>query len=79
MENEIIKRTDEYYISYNPACFDHGKAETALCVRDSKTMFGTRFYILLGDWRKQYNETSNLDEAMEVFKANKEHIGPTSN
>ena len=44
--NEVIEG-DDFYISYNPYT-DKGK-ETALCN-------GSKFYILLGDYRKQYRK-----------------------
>lgn len=76
MENEVIRR-DGFYISYNPCVFDTHKPETALVVPDAAAMFGSKFYILNGDWREQYNNKT-LDECIEVFHSNVKYKGYSS-
>ncbi len=48
--NEFIEG-DGFWISYNPSTSEG--AETALCKTGKD---GTNFYILLGDYRKQYRK-----------------------
>lgn len=77
--NEILER-DGFHISFHPmpgggiSGFhgDTAEGETAIVT-------GDKFYILNGDYRKQYEEAVTLDEAMEVFKANIEHMSSWSN
>ncbi len=81
MENEVIwSPKKDYYISYNANTFDEGKQETAVCVPDGRKAFGTAFYILYGDWRKEYEEAmkEGLPAVFEVFKGNQDKIGYTS-
>lgn len=70
--NEVLD-AEGFYISYNPRpcffmpCFrsDNGGAETALCDQRDKR---TKFYILNGDFRKQYEKlVPNGFEACKAF------------
>lgn len=62
--NEVI-RGEGYYVSYNPGPWLGESDETAL-VKDDK------FYILNGDWRKEYKEVNGkgFDKAYEIFMGN---------
>lgn len=68
--NYVLQKKN-WYISYNPcpggiiSSFrsDTGGAETAICTKGE-------FYILNGDFRKQYEKVKSLKEAMAIFKKN---------
>lgn len=50
-----ICQADGFFISYNPCIFDTGGEETALVVEsEGGGMFDCHYYILEGDWRKEY-------------------------
>lgn len=79
--NEIL-RGDGFYISYmRPGALQHipwaaseqGQAETALCV-------GDEFYILNGDFRKEYEAAfpGGLKSVLEVYEKNKDQCSPWS-
>lgn len=77
--NSIMQVSDKCWISYNPmlsAPFgmsmlgsDDGMDETALCVGTGE---GTRFYILNGDFREQYEELAEkgVDACMQFYRDN---------
>lgn len=65
--NEVRQNCDEFYISYNASPAHYGSDTTAIVVLDPSM---TKFYILLGDHRKQLEEASTLDKCMEYYKAN---------
>lgn len=61
---------DDFYISFNPSpkplfvgmifeMLDNGP-ETALCINDKESFTGTAFYILDGDFRKDYEKLIQL-------------------
>lgn len=68
----LIMRGDGYYVSFHPGPFgaDDG-AETALYVDGS-------YYILNGDYRKQYMGASTLAECMGIFQDNIANISSWS-
>lgn len=72
MGNFLLYINKEVIISYNPCTrssfFDMfmpsgGKEETALIYKD-------KYYILNGDFRKQYEKCKNITEARKVFQKN---------
>ena len=72
IDNNIIleknKNTNKYfYISYAeaPVMADNQSDETALCVDDE-------FYILNGDYRKQYEPVTTRQEAMDIYNKYKD-------
>lgn len=56
------------------------RPETALCVSSEDTMTGYKYYILYGDWRKEYNTVAHkgLDACLELFNKHLEHVTDTS-
>lgn len=54
MFNEIFYKSDDYYLSYNPACFDTGLPETALVIGDGSKIGGAKYFILMGDHREGF-------------------------
>lgn len=80
-ENYILQGKG-FHISYNPdtshnilTLFRGEGAETALCIGDS-------FYILQGDWRREYEKAfpKGLDSCMRVYEKNKRKFAsPWSN
>lgn len=72
MINEVTTKNG-FYISYNPAPFiGYEGEETALVIND-------KYFILLGDFRKQYKKIKTLKGAISFFKRNKSKIGSWSN
>ena len=69
LPNEVSQNCGEFYISYNASRAYYGSNTTAIVTKDQH---GTRFYILLGDHRKQLEEASTLDKCMEYYKANQD-------
>lgn len=72
--NEVLHR-EGFYISYNPNTYDiPGKKspETALCVDD-------KFYILKGDFRKEYEKVEDYKSSKEIFDKNIKHKSSWSN
>lgn len=65
--NEVRQNCDEFYVSYNASPAHYGSDTTAVVTQGQG---GTKFYILLGDHRKQLEEASTLDKCMEYYKAN---------
>lgn len=68
------KNFENYYVSYNPMNdpwmnaigFTNGTPETALCIDGE-------YYILEGDWREQYDACKTLEEALQLYRDNREH------
>lgn len=52
-ENEVINGKG-FYLSYNPCTSDIGQEETALCFKNSKASLGMDFWVLNGDFRKEF-------------------------
>jgi len=59
------------YVSYNPCPFDTQVPETALYVKGV-------WYILNGDFRKEYEKAGDLEGCLKVFRDNIEHISTWS-
>lgn len=84
--NEVINGRG-FYISYNPAPgagfplfkSDNGDSETALVDENCKVCNGNHFYILNGDFRKEYKEvvSKGLKECLKIYKANKSKFDST--
>lgn len=83
--NELLRSSDKFYISYNPATCagnpialligaivgaENGREETAL--RDDVAEV---WYILNGDFRKEYEEAAphGFNACLEVYKKNIQH------
>lgn len=81
--------SDSYYISFNngnkPSIFDYillppnniGRPETAYVQLDDSKMFGARFLILYGDWRKEYEDAfahGGNEACVALFLRNTEHM-----
>lgn len=68
--NEVLQK-DGYYISYNGNTDLNleGRGETALVLEKEE---GKRFWILNGDYRKEYEECESVKEAVKVFLKHKE-------
>jgi hypothetical protein len=69
----ILERTG-FFISYQPFniptwrfnSINHMREETAICVEEKKDQY--RYYILYGDWRKQYEECGDcLGECLKFY------------
>lgn len=74
--NEVIQKRG-FYISYNPAPnIGYEGEETALVL---EKRHHNLYFILIGDFRKQYEKCKTLKEAIAVFKKNKSKIGSWSN
>lgn len=79
--NYFLRPDPHYFVSYNPQPIIGGEEgqETALVV-ESKD--GTKYLILLGDWREQYEkaiEKDGLGACLALFEANKDKMGRWSN
>lgn len=86
-----IYKTDDYFISYNPGKTPHEKGlmmleylystdmefdaeETAIvvyCNNSSKK----RYYILKGDFRREYEELKTLEECLAFYESKKGEFG----
>lgn len=62
--NEVRQNNSDFYISYNANSRDYGCPTTAL-VLDNPQM--SKFYILCGDHRKQYEAAGNLDACLSYY------------
>ncbi len=62
--NEVRQNDPRFYISYNQSPRDYGCATTALVVNDPQV---TKFYILCGDHRAQYEAAGHLDACRSYF------------
>ena len=71
-KNQLLNDSPDalFYVSYLPHSEDYGSNTTALVVGQMQ-----RFFILNGDFRKQYNELIPLGfkACYDFFKANLEH------
>lgn len=67
----LIDEEAECFISYCPANPERGEPETALVI-------GDRYFILLGDWRNDYEKIAHLgkDKCLEFYLQNKEFCHP---
>ncbi len=46
-----------------------GRAETALCIKETETT-RRKFFILNGDFRKDYEKCQTVDDCFKVFRKN---------
>jgi len=70
----VVIHGDGFMVSYNPRpSIGFEGEETALCIDDNNTPFGTAYKILTGDFRKQYEKRiDSLDECIKFYEANAE-------
>ena len=85
--NSIMKVDNKCWISYNPMLSapmgitmlgsDDGMDETALCVDTGK---GTRFYILNGDFREDYEKLvdKGVEACMQFYRDNIDKVSSWS-
>lgn len=71
----MILRGDGFTISYQPTNPERGEPETALHIYKED-----KFYILLGDWRRNYEEAwdGTIEAAKKVYNENIEFRSPIS-
>lgn len=62
--NEVRQNDPAFYISYNASSRDYGCPTTAL-VRDTPQM--SKFYILCGDHRKQFEDAGTWDACLAYY------------
>lgn len=62
--NEIRRNDPNFYISYSASARDYGCPTTALVLNDPQM---TKFYILCGDHRKQYEAAENLKACLAYY------------
>lgn len=65
--NEVRQNDPSFYISYNRSPRDYGCATTALVLNDPQM---TKFYILRGDHRKQYEAAETWDNCLAYYQGN---------
>lgn len=63
--NEVRQNDHRFYISYNTSSRDYGCPTTALVLKDPQM---TKFYILCGDHRKQYEVANTLEGCLAYFR-----------
>lgn len=62
--NEVRQSDPRFYVSYNASYRDYGCPTTALVLNDPQM---TKFYILCGDHRKEYEAAGTLEACMAYF------------
>ncbi len=62
--NEVIQNDPSFYVSYNASSGDYGCPTTALVLNNPQM---TKFYILCGDHRKQYEVAGNWDACLSYY------------
>lgn len=65
--NEVRENSREFYISYNSSSSGYGCPTTALVLNNPQM---TKFYILCGDHRKQFEEAETLEQCFVYFQSN---------
>ena len=66
--NEIQQSDPSFYISYNASSRDYGCATTALVLKSPQM---TKFFILCGDHRKQYDNAATLEACLTYYDDHK--------
>lgn len=64
--NEVRQNNQRFYVSYNSNSHDYGCSTTALVLNDPQM---TKFYILCGDHRKQYEAAVTLEACLAYYAA----------
>ena len=62
--NEVRQNDASFYVSYNASARDYGCPTTALVLNDPQM---TKFFILRGDHRGQYEAASTLDACLAYY------------
>ena len=62
--NEVRQNDPSFYVSYNSSARDYGSPTTALVLNDPQM---SKFYILCGDHRKQYEVAGNWDACLAYY------------
>lgn len=62
--NEVRQNDPRFYVSYNASSRDYGCPTTALVLNDPQM---TKFYILCGDHRPQYDAAASLEACLAYF------------
>ena len=76
--NSILKR-EGFYISFNPhPSIGYEGSETALVVPSKKKEKGRDYFILVGDFREEYEKATTLEQAMAVFNKHQDKVGSWS-
>ena len=62
--NEIRQNSKDFYVSYNGNYRDYGCPTTALVLNDPQM---SKFFILKGDHRRQYEEAGTYDACLRYY------------
>lgn len=65
--NEVRQNTSSFYVSYNSSSRDYGCPTTALVIKDPEM---SKFLILCGDHRKQYEVAGTLEACLSYYASN---------
>lgn len=65
--NEVRQNDSSFYVSYNSSARDYGCPTTALVLNDPQM---SKFLILCGDHRKQYEMAGTLDACLSYYSSN---------
>jgi hypothetical protein len=74
--NKIARRRD-WFISFNPTPIGSGP-ETAICIKDARKTFGTRYLILDGDHFEALCECIELEAAIAYFHTHYDEVSSWS-